>query len=343
MTSRRVTPTRVGLMLLGVVALLLTGAAGGVAWTTDAVPADLRPAMTPTTFPVGSTDFDDARTVRLTVTRGSSTQLTSPVEGRVTRSDCIPGAPIESGTSPVSVNDVPVVALATATPLWRDLVTGDTGPDVTALQQELVRLGYPAGDSRQIDRATLGAFTRLRDHVGAGSTAQTQVTVADVLWLPAASTRVGACTATTGSTITVGDDLAEVPGALTNVSVLDLPSDLVEGPRVLRVDGTRVPFVPGAVPDAATLAALEGLPSLQSGGEEDEPPTATLALTDPVQVSVVPPASVLGDDESSCVLSSGQARAVRVAGSELGQTFVVFEGTAPEAVDLNLPRDAECG
>ena len=41
----------------------------------------------------------------------------------------------------MKVNGVSVVALATATPMYRDLATGDKGDDVLALNNELARLG----------------------------------------------------------------------------------------------------------------------------------------------------------------------------------------------------------
>lgn len=47
-----------------------------------------------------------------------------------------------SGKGAYQVNDRTVVALNTATPLYRDLKTGDTGGDVLALNNELNLLGY---------------------------------------------------------------------------------------------------------------------------------------------------------------------------------------------------------
>ena len=47
-----------------------------------------------------------------------------------------------SGKGAYQVNDRTVVALNTATPLYRDLKTGDIGGDVLALNNELSLLGY---------------------------------------------------------------------------------------------------------------------------------------------------------------------------------------------------------
>ena len=52
------------------------------------------------------------------------------------------GNGLTSGKGAYQVNDRTVVALNTATPLYRDLKTGDTGGDVLALNNELNLLGY---------------------------------------------------------------------------------------------------------------------------------------------------------------------------------------------------------
>lgn len=58
-------------------------------------------------------------------------------------------------TLEISVNDLPLISLATSRPLWRDLVAGDTGLDVRALRAELTRLGY-----RTTVDGRFGALTR---------------------------------------------------------------------------------------------------------------------------------------------------------------------------------------
>jgi peptidoglycan hydrolase-like protein with peptidoglycan-binding domain len=341
--SRRTTPTRVGLAFVGAATVAALGFATGAAYSSPASPQALQPPATASTFPVSQTAFDDARPVALTASRDAATTLAAPVAGRVTRYDCAPGGEVVSGTSPLSVDGVPVLALATATPLWRDLSIGDAGEDVSALQHELTRLGHPVGASGKVDRATLRAFAAARTAAGAAAEPATQVPTVHVLWLPASTVAVEDCPAATGSTVEVGDEIATVPGTLTSVSIIDVPTDLLPGPRLLTVDGTGVPVDPAApITDPAVLATLAGLPSLQPAGEETEPPTGRLALTDPIEVSVVPPASVVGDGILSCVVAAGRPHNVRVVGSELGQSFVVFESTAPKDVDTAPRGDVTC-
>lgn len=52
------------------------------------------------------------------------------------------GNGLTSGKGAYQVNDRTVVALNTATPLYRDLKTGDIGGDVLALNNKLSLLGY---------------------------------------------------------------------------------------------------------------------------------------------------------------------------------------------------------
>ncbi|WP_024286741.1 peptidoglycan-binding protein [Cellulomonas sp. KRMCY2] len=339
----KTTPTRVGLAFLGASALVATGFLAGVAYTDPAVPTVLQSATEASTFPVTETAFDDARSVRLAVAHRSSTSLTSPLGGRVTGYACSPGMPIASGTSPLSIDGAPVIALATQTPLWRDLARGDKGDDVVGLQQELERLGHLAAVSGKVDAATIRAFNRLRRTVGETSQFTTTIVVDHVLWLPAATTDVESCSVSVGGTVAATDEIAVVPGTLSSISIVDTPLDLVDGPRTLSIDGTRIQVDPATpITDPTTLQSLETLPSLQEQEEGDEPVTARLELTTPIQVSVVPPSAVIGRDDQSCVQSGGNPASVRVVGSELGQTFVIFDDTPPTVVDVTPSEGAEC-
>lgn len=109
------------------------------------------------------------------------TELTAPVERRVLRevarnrgrvgtnrvaaAACLPGGadaatkkvftraaptagtPVADGSRLADVNGRPVLVLNVATPLYRDLQVGLEGPDVSAVQQSLARLGFANQDS----------------------------------------------------------------------------------------------------------------------------------------------------------------------------------------------------
>lgn len=346
MTSRKVTPTRVGLTVVGATVFVAAGVLAGIAYTTPAVPSGLESPAGSSTFPVGETSFDDARSVTLSVAHSEATQLTSPVAGRVTATSCAPGKTLMSGSAPVWLDGAPLIALSTSTPLWRSLVPGDKGEDVKALQEELVRLGLLSSRSGQLDKATLSAFHRLRKSVGDPATTSptAAISVDRILWLPAASTDVESCAAPIGGTLVPGDEIARVPGRLTSLSVVDVPTDLVVGPRVLTVDGTRIDIDPATpLSEPERLLPLTSLPSLRPREDTDEPPAAVLALASPVTVSVVPPSAVVGTSGPSCVVADGVPIPVRVLASELGQSLVAFDREAPADVEVDPPGDTTCG
>lgn len=82
------------------------------------------------------------------------------------------------------------MALATATPMYRDLATGDKGDDVLALNNELARLGLPA--SAKSTTYTWNTSQGVKQLMSAaGNTSDGSLPLTDVLWIPAASVRVG--------------------------------------------------------------------------------------------------------------------------------------------------------
>ena len=57
------------------------------------------------------------------------------------------GSVVADGSVLAQVAGRPVFAMAGVTPMYRDLTTGDRGPDVAQLQDGLAALGFPTGDS----------------------------------------------------------------------------------------------------------------------------------------------------------------------------------------------------
>ena len=342
--------TKVGLAAVGACLCAALGAVGAVVYMTPVTPASLATPTRSLDFPVGSAEFDDPRPVELSLSRGDDIALTVPASGRVTTSRCKAGVPMESGRSVLLVDGAPLVGLATAVPLWRDLSLGDEGEDVTALQTELARLGYPVDAEGPLRRAALRALRDLYEQAGEKTGALDRVAIDRIVWLPAPSTSLSECLTTVGSTVAAGDPVASVPGALESVAVAEPPAGLVPGDRVLVVDGTSVSVDAAlSVSDPVALAQLSPLPSLQPTNTDADAghagaPTAQLVLAAPQAVSVVPPSSVFGAvDGRGCVLSDGTVRSVGVAGSQLGQTFVVVDGPEPlTTVDTDPAPGTPC-
>lgn len=93
-----------------------------------------------TTAPASVQEYSGSQQVTVVPTISTERNLLGNANGTVTADWSADG--LASGKGAYKVNDRVVVALNTATPLYRDLKTGDKGDDVLALNNELSRLGY---------------------------------------------------------------------------------------------------------------------------------------------------------------------------------------------------------
>lgn len=84
-----------------------------------------------------------------TLTRGQVSAVSiAPAEGKqavVTAVHAAVGDPIASGQAVIDISGRPVIALSLPFALYRDIVPGDAGPDVSAIQDELTALGLYRG------------------------------------------------------------------------------------------------------------------------------------------------------------------------------------------------------
>ena len=106
----------------------------------DRAPALLGSAGETTTAPASVQEYSGSQQVTVVPTISTERNLLGNANGIVTADWSADG--LASGKGAYKVNDRVVVALNTATPLYRDLKTGDKGDDVLALNNELSRLGY---------------------------------------------------------------------------------------------------------------------------------------------------------------------------------------------------------
>jgi hypothetical protein len=77
------------------------------------------------------------------------------------------------------VSGRPLLILPSSVPLYRDMASGDSGPDVTAFQEALAAFGYPVAVTGTFDRATQIALSAW--YTAAGSEAPTGVSAADTV------------------------------------------------------------------------------------------------------------------------------------------------------------------
>ncbi|MGJ4845671.1 peptidoglycan-binding domain-containing protein [Leifsonia sp. Le1] len=362
-TARRRIPGRVSLLVAVGAATLSVGLSIGVAIAPASTPADIARATGTGTVPVSSQQFPDGRQLSLAVAPGAQRTLAFPREGRVTAMTCVAGGELASGSSAVSVNDEALILLATGQPLWRDLSVGDKGPDVSALQAELARLGHDIVVDGTLGRGSLSAVRVLAKGLGHQS-AEWQTVPADLfVWLPAPAVTAVSCDAQVGDQVTVGDPLATLTRAVASASVQGIPAEAVPGERVIAVDDATIPVdANGAVVAEESLRILADTPSYRSAlgggqgqahgqgqqdaGGQDGAVTVSVEfrLAEPVATLVVPPAALYAiERDDACILSGGTPHAVRLIGSQLGKTFVQLAAPATVTrVDLGVRGAPAC-
>lgn len=323
------------------VALVAAGVAAGAVLLDEGVPSSVAAPDGARVAPVSLETYDGLRHAQGTPRLAEPTTLTLGAAGRVRSSACMPGAAIASGSSPLVLDDRPVLALATAAPLWRDLDVGARGQDVTDLQAELARLGHAVTVDGVYGAGTRAAVRALLAGIGVARPSGA-LAVSDVVWLPAPEVTVSACEVAVGDLFD-GGEVATVGGGVLAVEIAG--TDPLDG-MVARFEGVTAPVNPDrTVTDPAFLAAVEGSAMLRWAQEEGAGTIELdLALAAPVPVAVVPPAAVFGlTGSAGCVAADdGAVLPVLVVASALGQTLVQVDGPVPDRVLLEH-EGLECG
>ncbi len=96
------------------------------------------------------------------------------------------GDTIRNGEQLAELDGEPLFALAGPVPAWRDLIPGESGPDVTELQNALASLGfYDGGDTAgYFGAATQDAVAAYYGHLGYTPPSSGGVPATDVVFLP---------------------------------------------------------------------------------------------------------------------------------------------------------------
>ena len=337
------------------IAVILTAAVsiGAAAFLLpDRHPAILARAKEVASAPIAVQRYDGNKQISVIPTLSASRQLLVNTSGTVTADHS--GEGLASGRAALAVDGRPLVALATATPLYRDLESGDQGGDVRALNDELARLGYgaPAGSDRYTwDTAVAVAALRR----AAGAAEGVTLPIADVIWLPQREAAVSDWNGVPGTMVTAGTPIGRIPGALTAISLRDGAAEnadrtiTVFGQQGLLKAGTtriddpefcaRVTASPEFrmfVQSSSSTQSAQGQSSGQSSGGSAgsaQGVDATVALAQPVDVMRVPAAAVFGvGGGSGCIASGGRTIPVTVVGADLGVSLVrPADGSEPSA------------
>lgn len=336
------------LVVLVVVVSLAIGAVIATVALWNPIPSLLQAPASSGEVAVGQREFNDQRLVSLTVELQPAQSLVAPTMGRLTSFDCQIGQIIDSGTSSASIDGIPVVALTTRMPLWRDLKPGNTGADVASFSEELVRLGLLTTSSSTMTTTMVSAYRTLATSLGVPAAAlkNPYVPVAQIAWLPAPAVALASCDVAVAAYVSPGQSLAQFEPTIMGARITTDVSRFGGGERVLLV--SEVPIAvdeTGAVTDSAALAQLATTAAFRQVAHMQG--TLMLqgqyVLATTIQVSVVPPSAVvITGGTAGCVIGNGQPMPVTVIGSEFGQTFVSFSGAIPTMVSLAPDRSTTC-
>lgn len=291
---------------------------------------------------------DDSRTVKLKLVHGEKTALSTPVSGVITAIDCVPGQTWKAGSKPLSINEVPKLAIFPQNPLWRDLAGGEKGADVAAIQHFLVDAGYESPSTGVFDPATRAAWWRLLEASDMASP-NGAFLLSDLIVLPAEEVTLGACPTRRGQTVASGTVVAELQSNLASVALDSSPVALTPGARTLTVGGSTVPMGENAtVTDPPALAQLSMEPSTVAKVAN---PAVELSgiyrLATPLTVYRVPPSVLVEvhDTEACLAGADGKGYPVTIMSSSLGSTAVAFAAGIDPPVNAALDADASvsCG
>lgn len=347
--------TNAGLAVLAGILLIGIGfAVGLILMSPGAVPPSLTSdENTDGSFIPVEQQLDDSRDVQISLEFNDSAQLFSTASGLVTHNDCVPGASLSSWESTISIFGEPILNLSSSTPIWRDIVPGDFGQDVLGVQEELVRQGHTVVADGVAGERTIALVNARLEELKRHVSDPTRISKESLLWLPSPVIYVKACSARLGATVVEGDAVFDTQPEIKSITVVNLPTDLIPGDRILEIDGNHFAVdETGQVIDGADLSSLSALTTADGvNGNETEPSglsaehTAQLLLSAAVSAWAVPPSSVIVESNTkACVVADdGQTAAVQVVGSQLGKSFVIFSDgdPAPRSIVLK-PNKWHC-
>jgi peptidoglycan hydrolase-like protein with peptidoglycan-binding domain len=172
----------------------------------------------PSLVKVGSRSTDYRTSVLVNIELKQLGEVRSPVAGIVT-SIAQDAGPIQSGEELFAVDGVPVLAHRGRTPLYRELRSGETGPEVALLSQFL-------SDARLLDRRKVsGTFGPTVKAAVTGLQKRLRVPQDGVFrpsyvaFVPNSATAIGEASVTLASPVAVGDPVLGLAPTPTDISI----------------------------------------------------------------------------------------------------------------------------
>ncbi|MGH9249300.1 MAG: peptidoglycan-binding protein, partial [Acidimicrobiales bacterium] len=244
----------------------------------------------------------------------------------------------------------PVIALIGSVPMYRDLSSGDEGPDVRQLEENLAALGYDGFDvDDEFTWYTAVAVKQWQKDIGGEQTGS--VGQSDVVFLPR-NGQVDGANVAVGDTVTPGTEILDISGSDQIVSLdVDVANrDLVavDTPVTVRLPGGDE--VAGTVTSTAVVEDTSGDDDGGGGSGEEDPgadDTITeveVTLDDEVDESLLgSPVDVVVDVETrEDVLVVPVTALLALAGGGFGVEVVNADGTTSiVAVEAGMFADGK--
>jgi peptidoglycan hydrolase-like protein with peptidoglycan-binding domain len=327
--------------IIGAAAAVVVAAGAGVALNVTAdggTDAHHGPGVPTATASVERGDLSDGTSVDGTLGYGGERRLMAGTGGMVTWVQSS-GSTLGMDDKVYEVDGRPVRLMYGTRPMYRELKTGDEGPDVLQLENDLRALGYGGGLTvdRKFTAATADAIKRWQR--GHGTKATGTVGPSDIVFAPG-PLRITSRDAATGARITPGQPIV-TSSSTERVVNLKLTADetslLKTGTKVTaELPGGRT--VKGTVRSVGTTATKEG----KDGDQGEAKINVVVVLDDPAKAGNLDQAPVtvnLTTHTSKNVLSvpvqallalPGGGYGVRVVGSGRPSTVKVDLGVFGE-------------
>lgn len=193
---------------------------------------------------------------------------TASTSGTVTGVAVTTGRTVAAGDVLMLVDDRPLVAFTSDAPLWRDVTTGLSGPDVERVQQFLTDIGLFTGPvdgrARTSTVKAVARFNEANGHKELGST----FAASSVVWIGPGAIEPADVAVAPGTVLGPGSPVLTGPRHPSKVTVSEPAGGIPAGPAYeLTVGTTSTDYTPGSgeLVDVAAVTAIAA--SLGTSGE----------------------------------------------------------------------------
>lgn len=322
------------------------------------VPANLTAAPDSTTVAVQTISFDDTQLATAQFQIGDAYPLIVHIQGQITASQCQKGNRVNSGQIIAYIDNMPIIALHTAIPLYRDVSLGIAGDDITSLQHELVRLGklsdrYVEG---VYDDATHRAVLDLFTNENNAQYSAEELPCENIVWIPDTHIVLSSWQAQTGTYVTPESQIGTSRARLDSITVSNINNlDLAQYQATIYDVTTQQIHEDGHIDDTNFLEQVsqttqysELLNSLTQGAVAQA--QVTLQRTEAVEALQVPPTVLFGvGSGTGCIMDSqNNIHRVQIISSTLGSSILTLQDNEKKPPNItfvrigSILRSAEC-